>query len=102
MSKVPTIGMKDRFIADWLLNIANGLAEQYVPEVKVSSSSSCCSDHQSFTENGFPAIGYFENEGSASDYPHYHKSTDLPEYVHFYAVNKRSVLAAIGISSDQY
>ena len=40
-----------------------GLAEQYVPEIKVGSSSSCCSDHQSFTENGFPAIGYFENEG---------------------------------------
>ena len=40
-----------------------------------------CSDHQSFTENGFPAIGYFENQGSASDYPHYHQSTDLPEYV---------------------
>jgi len=78
---VPTLGMKDRYIADWLLNIANGLAEQYVPEIKVGSSSSCCSDHQSFTENGFPAIGYFENEGSASDYPHYHKSTDLPEFV---------------------
>jgi Zn-dependent M28 family amino/carboxypeptidase len=74
-----TVGMKDRFVADWLLTIANSLAEQYVPELIVGESASCCSDHQSFTENGFPAIGYFENEGSASDYPHYHKSSDLPE-----------------------
>lgn len=78
---VPTLGMKDRYIADWLLAIANTLAEQYVPGLKVGSSSSCCSDQLSFTENGFPAIGYFEHEGSASDSPHYHQSTDLPEYV---------------------
>jgi len=26
---------------------------------------------------------YFENEGGASDYPNYHKSTDLPQYLNF-------------------
>lgn len=72
-----TVGMKDRYVADWLLAVANDLARQYVPDLLVGSSASCCSDHQSFTENGFPAIGYFENEGSASDYPHYHQSSDL-------------------------
>lgn len=78
---VPTVGMKDRYVAEWLLAAANAYTELYVPSLKVAISSSCCSDHQSFTENGFPAIGYFENQGSASDYPHYHQSTDLPEYV---------------------
>jgi hypothetical protein len=33
---------------------------------------------RSFHDAGFPAVGFFENSGSASDYPHYHKSTDLP------------------------
>ena len=78
-----TLGMKDRFVAEWLLEVADSLATLYVPQVAVGRSASCCSDHQSFTENGFPAIGYFENEGGASDYPHYHKSTDLVEYVDF-------------------
>jgi len=94
---VLTLGMKDRFVADWLLAIANGITEMYVPGIKVGVSSSCCSDHQSFTENGFPAIGYFENEGGASDYPHYHQSTDLPEYVDMDNVHlcSKAVLAAL-------
>lgn len=30
---------------------------------------------------GYPAIGLFENTASASNYPHYHKSTDLPSEI---------------------
>ena len=41
-----TLGMKDRYVADWLLTIANGITEQYVPGIKAGSSASCCSDHQ--------------------------------------------------------
>eukprot|EP00041_Stephanoeca_diplocostata_P036787 m.1358259 g.1358259 ORF g.1358259 m.1358259 type:complete len:468 (+) comp24934_c1_seq31:54-1457(+) len=92
-----TLGMKDRYISDWLLAAANGYSLTYVPGVKVGSSSSCCSDHQSFTENGFPAIGFFENTGSASDYPHYHSETDLPQYIdkdNFVALTQ-AVLASV-------
>jgi len=72
------IGMKDKYIDASLLLKANDLTRLYVPNLPIGVSASCCSDHQSFTENGFPAIGYFEHEGGASDYPAYHKSDDLP------------------------
>jgi len=72
------IGMKDRYIDASLLMNANDLTRLYVPELPIGLSASCCSDHQSFTENGFPAIGYFEHEGGASDYPAYHKTDDVP------------------------
>lgn len=78
-----TLGMKDRYVALWLLEVANTVTSLYVPELPISVSPSCCSDHQGFTEAGYPAVGFFENPGSASDYPHYHKSTDLIQYVNF-------------------
>lgn len=78
-----TLGMKDRYVALWLLQVANSISSLYVPELPISVSPSCCSDHQGFTEAGYPAVGFFENPGSASDYPHYHKSTDLLQYVNF-------------------
>jgi hypothetical protein len=78
-----TLGMKDRYTYVPLLELVNNLTNLYVPELGLGYSPSCCSDHQSFFEQGYPAVGYFENVGSASDYPHYHKSTDLPQYVNF-------------------
>lgn len=77
------LGMKDRYISEELLSIANTITSLYVPELPIGLSSSCCSDHQGFTEAGYRAIGFFENPGSASDYPHYHRSTDLIQYVDF-------------------
>jgi len=78
-----TLGMKDRYVYPPLLWLANNLTLLYVPELPIGYSPSCCSDHQSFFEQGYPAVGYFENVGSASDYPHYHQSTDLPENLNF-------------------
>jgi len=78
-----TLGMKDRFVAPWLLSVANSITSLYVPQLPIGISPSCCSDHQSFTENGFSAVGFFEHQGSASDYPDYHKSTDLPGNLNF-------------------
>jgi len=76
-----TLGMKDKFIDPNLLKAANEITELYVPDLGVGISNSCCSDHQSFTEAGFSAIGYFEHEGSASNYPYYHTSFDLPKEI---------------------
>lgn len=78
-----TLGMKDRYISEWLLDAANAVSSLYVPELPIGSSSSCCSDHQGFTEAGYPAIGFFENIKSASNYPDYHKSTDVLANVNF-------------------
>jgi len=45
---------------------------------RVLSGSSCCSDHQSYTENGFPSVGFIEPRGYTGD-PMYHTSGDLVE-----------------------
>ena len=91
-----TLGFKDRYVTDWLVSAATAIINLYVPSLGVAKSSSCCSgmwprgwlwpcgwcadcilsfsflDYKSFWENGFPAIGFFENPTTASSYPSYH------------------------------
>ncbi|OJA10128.1 hypothetical protein AZE42_09373 [Rhizopogon vesiculosus] len=50
----------------------------YSPELTVGYTSVCCSDHQSFHVQGFPATHLFERAGSVAD-PMYHNSGDLSE-----------------------
>ncbi|QRV82109.1 Peptidase family M28 protein [Ceratobasidium sp. AG-Ba] len=50
----------------------------YAPELTVGLSAACCSDHQSFHEQGFPATQVFERAGPIID-PMYHNSGDLSE-----------------------
>lgn len=46
-------------------------------------SSSCCSDYLPFFDEGYAAVGYFENEISASANPNYHRDTDTYEYLDY-------------------
>merc|ERR1719414_2913088 len=62
-------------------NIARATATTYLPNYANANTSGCCSDQQSFHENGFPAVGFFESPGSSVAYPQYHKSTDLLQYI---------------------
>jgi len=52
-----TLGMKDRYTYVPLLELVNNLTNLYVPELGLGYSPSCCSDHQSFFEQGYPAVG---------------------------------------------
>jgi hypothetical protein len=45
---------------------------------QVLSGSSCCSDHQSYAENGFLSVGLIEPRGYTGD-PQYHRGGDLVE-----------------------
>jgi hypothetical protein len=45
---------------------------------QVLSGSSCCSDHQSYAENGFLSVGLIEPRGYTGD-PMYHRGGDLVE-----------------------
>ncbi|KAJ9442852.1 putative leucine aminopeptidase 1 [Diplonema papillatum] len=54
---------------------------QYIPGLPTGFSGACCSDQQSFHENGFPSIGLFEHPGSFVEYPQYHTSDDLLRYL---------------------
>jgi Zn-dependent M28 family amino/carboxypeptidase len=50
----------------------------YSPELTVGYTAACCSDHQSFHEQGFPATQVFERAGPIVD-PMYHNSGDLSD-----------------------
>jgi len=70
---------------------------------RVLSGSSCCSDHQSYKENGYPSAGLIEPRGYTGD-PQYHRVGDVanrPEYsVNQLALSAQVMLAA-GISIAQ-
>ncbi|KAF9968635.1 hypothetical protein BGZ73_009193 [Actinomortierella ambigua] len=59
-----------------LTELLVNVTQLYVPETKVGFTGACCSDHQSFFENGFPATAFFERNGPIAD-PKYHNSADL-------------------------
>lgn len=64
-----------------LTNIARATASTYLPSYANANTSGCCSDQQSFHENGFPSVGFFESPGSSVAYPQYHTSSDLLQYI---------------------
>jgi hypothetical protein len=55
--------------------VAN-VSKIYSPELTVGYTPACCSDHQSFHGQGFPATQVFERAGPIID-PMYHNSGDL-------------------------
>jgi len=67
-----------------LNNLIDDIVVQYVPEIdEVGRTNACCSDQQSFWENGYDSAGFFEHEGGAGSYPCYHQQCDLPDEVDF-------------------
>ncbi|KAK0499686.1 hypothetical protein EDD18DRAFT_859542 [Armillaria luteobubalina] len=59
-------------------DLVSAIARIYSPELVVGYTSACCSDHQSFHEQGFPATQVFERAGPIAD-PMYHNSGDLSD-----------------------
>lgn len=64
-----------------LTEISMAITGTYVPELQVALTNVCCSDQQSFYENGFPAVGFFETPNPSVVYPQYHQSNDLLEFL---------------------
>ncbi|KAG1721080.1 uncharacterized protein EDB91DRAFT_1256690 [Suillus paluster] len=58
--------------------LVSNMSAIYSPELTVGYTAACCSDHQSFHEQGFPATQVFERAGPIAD-PMYHNSADLSE-----------------------
>ena len=50
----------NRFNDPDLTEVSREITNTYVPEVETTLTDVCCSDHQSFSENGFPSVGFFE------------------------------------------
>ncbi|CAO1612913.1 unnamed protein product [Parajaminaea phylloscopi] len=73
-------------------------ARLYVPQLVRGTTPACCSDHQSFWEEGFPASQLFERPGPIAD-PCYHDSGDLvhrPGYDVEQLKSIAQVVAAVG------
>jgi len=61
-----------------VLNTFAQLAVDYAPGSRtIIDSNPCCSDHMPWINRGVPALLTIENDWS--QYPHYHRSTDLPQ-----------------------
>jgi Zn-dependent M28 family amino/carboxypeptidase len=50
----------NRFSDPDLTELSRDITELYVPEVQTDLTNVCCSDQQSFYENGFSSVGFFE------------------------------------------
>jgi len=68
----PKIGTQE------VIDLISKVASTYSPELVVGSTPACCSDHQTFHEQGFPAAQLFERGGPIAD-PMYHNSGDLSD-----------------------
>jgi len=74
----PQLGLPDLIGTPEVTQLVAKLAEIYSPELTVGFTPACCSDHQSFHEQGFPSTQVFERAGRIAD-PMYHNSGDLSD-----------------------
>jgi hypothetical protein len=70
----PELSLVNRYVDLPLTALVRNVSVTYVPELPVSETSACCSDHQSFLENGYASAGYVEAGGYTID-PQYHNTS---------------------------
>ncbi|GAA5971635.1 hypothetical protein JCM8115_005890 [Rhodotorula mucilaginosa] len=70
LARPDIIGLKE---AGWFVGNVSGI---YAPELVVGYTPACCSDHQSYVAQGYPATWIFERNGAIAD-PCYHNSCDV-------------------------
>jgi len=78
VGSAPELSFVNRYVDLELTEIVKNITATYIPDLGRSETSACCSDHQSFFENGYPSAGYVEAGGYTID-PMYHKSGDLSD-----------------------
>lgn len=76
--EVAQCAFPERYDDPDLTDLAISVVNEYVPDVETCYTSACCSDHQSFYEQGYSATQFFERCGSIAD-DQYHQSGDLVE-----------------------
>ncbi|KAH8101292.1 hypothetical protein BXZ70DRAFT_935491 [Cristinia sonorae] len=72
------LGLPDIIGTPEVTELVAKVADIYSPELHVGYTPACCSDHQSFHEQGFPSTQVFERAGPIVD-PMYHNSGDLSD-----------------------
>jgi len=94
-----SVALVTRLTTPWLTTAVEEIIKTYLPGFAIVFSTACCSDQQSFIENGFPAMSFFETPGAFVVYPQYHKSTDLPEFLDFTQMGLITKAAAASLAS---
>ncbi|KAF8914234.1 hypothetical protein CPB84DRAFT_1758773 [Gymnopilus junonius] len=72
------IGFPDVIGTPEVTQLVANISAIYSPELQIGITPACCSDHQSFHEQGFPSTQVFERAGPIAD-PMYHNSGDLSD-----------------------
>ncbi|KAF9006630.1 Zn-dependent exopeptidase [Cyathus striatus] len=86
------LGLPDIIGTPEVTQLVANISAIYSPELVVGYTPACCSDHQSFHEQGYPSTQVFERAGPIVD-PMYHNSGDLSDregysFVQLYAIAK--------------
>jgi len=74
----PELSFVNRYTDETLTGIVTNITATYVPNLTLSTTTACCSDHQAFFENGYASAGFVEAGGYTID-PEYHRVGDLTE-----------------------
>ncbi|KAH8115109.1 Zn-dependent exopeptidase [Phellopilus nigrolimitatus] len=72
----PQLGLPDLIGTPEVAQLVANISALYSPELEIGITPACCSDHQSFHEQGFASTQVFERAGPIAD-PMYHNSGDL-------------------------
>jgi len=103
-SEATQCAFPNRYVTAELTTLAQTVVAAYVPELVIGITTACCSDHQSFYANGFPATGFFERNGPIAD-PMYHNAGDLVNRVGYdlgvqYPLIAKGVLATLATVAE--
>ncbi|KAF8556754.1 Zn-dependent exopeptidase [Imleria badia] len=74
----PQLGLPQYIGTPEVAELVAKIAAIYSPELTVGYTAACCSDHQSFHQQGYAATQVFERAGPIAD-PMYHNSGDVSE-----------------------
>jgi len=75
-------GFPNRYHDVILTDLAKEVMSIYTPEVQTCTTTACCSDHQSFYEQGYSSTQFFERCGSIAD-DKYHNIGDIVDRTGF-------------------
>ncbi|KAI9141539.1 hypothetical protein BKA69DRAFT_1028392 [Paraphysoderma sedebokerense] len=99
------LGFPKRYHTIEATELVKMIISQYMPSIVLGETPACCSDHQSFFEQGYPATAFFENNGPIQD-PKYHNSGDIanrPGYdFEELAALTKAMIAVVGVVAGVY
>ncbi|KAI0302649.1 hypothetical protein BC826DRAFT_1089747 [Russula brevipes] len=86
----PQLGLPEIIGTPEVAQLVANVSTIYSPELVIGFTPVCCSDHQSFHFQGFPATQLFERAGLIAD-PMYHNSGDVSERIGYDLEQLRSI-----------